>query len=724
MPTLHIQLLGGFLLCFDDTPVTTVDFPRLQTLLSYLVLHRNTPQSRRQLAFLLWPDAAEGQARTNLRNLFHRLRNAMPAADAFLYADGQVIQWQLDAPFTVDVADFEHAVATADQTNHRDIMRSALEQAVACYRGDLLPNCYDDWIMPERERLHQVFRTVLNRLIRLLETQREYQTAISYAQRLLRHDSLHESTYRCLMRLHAFNDDRASALQVYHTCAEVLQRELGVPPSQATQALYERLLNLKEHFQEPLGPAIRGNTPLLGRDDEWRQLQAAWEMVIGGQPRLVLILGEAGIGKTRLGQELRAWAGRQGIICAHARCYAAEGGLAYSAITTWLQADTICAALPVIESVWRTEVARLVPDLLAEEPYLPAPIPMTEPWQRQRFFEALARAVLGNGQPRLLVLDDLQWCDQETLEWLHYLLRFDPRAPMLIVGTARPEEIGPDHPLVALLATLRRDERVTEIALRPLDALVTTALAAHVAERGIAVDRATALYRETEGNPLFVVELVRAGFLEQQEQAHDRSHPLSTASESTLPPTVQAVIAARLARLSPPARDLVGLAATIGREFTLRVLEHTADNDDNTLVDRLDELLQQRIMYERAAGTYDFSHGKIREVVYGQLSAARRQLLHRRVAQALERAYGIDSERADAQAGMDTALVNAANSTIDYPALVHHWHQAGSASKTTMYLAKVGGQAPQNGACTDGISLELMHAQIEIQHAEIALAAR
>jgi len=677
---------------------------RLQTLLSYLVLHCTTPQPRRQVAFLLWSDHTEGQAHTNLRNLLFRLRKVVPNADTFLYADDQILRWRLDSPFTLDVADFEQAITLADQTSNNDTKRAALEQAVGCYHGDLLPDCFDDWIHPERERLKQVFHGALYQLIRLLERQRDYQTAIAYTQRLLQEDQLKESIHRRLIRLHALNDDRASALRVYHACAEALQRELGVEPTHETRELYERLIRQDAHLVVRPAANLGGLTSLVGRDHEWNQLQTAWQRSVIGRPHMVLIVGEAGIGKTRLGQELVVWTQRQGIICASARCYAAEGGLAYTAIATWLQTSAIRATLPMLGSIWRTEVARLVSDLLAEEPDLASPSPMTEPWQRQRFFEALARAILGNRQPRLLVLDDLQWCDQETLEWLHYLLRFDPQAPLLIVATVRPEDLSQTHPLMTLSAVLRRDERFIEIALPPLDESATATLAAHVAGRELTTDRIAALYQETEGNPLFVVEMVRSGLLEQQELRLDRSERLSAANGSPLPPTVQAVITARLARLSPAAQDLVGLAATVGRAFTFRVLTHAADVGEDAVLRGLDELIQRRIVVEQKAGTYDFCHDKIREAAYLQLNAVRRQFLHRRVAQALEVVYGIEAE-SNTMSDDNQPGPASHSSTIDYPALAHHWRQAGDVSKTTSYLAEAGEQALQTGAYSEAITL-------------------
>jgi DNA-binding SARP family transcriptional activator len=150
---LSVSLLGGFHLSLDQTQITGLDTPRLQALLAYLILHRDAPQSRAHLAFLFWPDTTESQARTNLRNLLHHLRRALPNPDTYLDARVQTLQWRSDAPYALDVADLHSVLAQAEQApGMRDsaAVREALERAVALYKGDLLPSCYDDWIIPQR----------------------------------------------------------------------------------------------------------------------------------------------------------------------------------------------------------------------------------------------------------------------------------------------------------------------------------------------------------------------------------------------------------------------------------------------------------------------------------------------------------------------------------------------------------------------------------------------
>jgi DNA-binding SARP family transcriptional activator len=634
IPVLKIYLLGGFRLLYGEGMVTAINTPRLQSLLAYLVLHHHTPQLRSHLAFLFWPDSTEAQARTNLRYLIHQLRHALPQADPFLYTgDGTL---QVVAPFTLDVAEFEQAIAQADraeQVGDQAELRLTLERAVALYQGDLLPSCYDEWLLSERERLSQRFSAALERLSLLLESQRDYPPAIDYTQRLLRHDPLHEGAYRHLMRLHALNGEPAMAVRTYHSCVTLLQRELGVEPSPATQEIYERLLNVEVSSPRP---AMTHILSLVGRTQEWTQLRAAWRTATRGQAGAVVITGEAGIGKTRLAEELLVWAERQGIVTANARCYAAEGELVYAPVATWLRGAAIRTTLSRLDAVWLTDVARLAPEALAERPEVPHPGPLTERWQRQRLFESLARAVLGDRQPRLLLLNDLQWCDQETLEWLHYLLRYDPQAPLLLVGTMRLEEAPPDHPLATWLLALQQEGQLSEIRLGPLDAAATATLAEQVAGRPLDPAVATYLHQDTEGNPLFVVECIRTGLFEQglKEQGAGGATPLP--QSAAVPPKVQAVIARRLAQLSPPARELVSVAATIGRAFTFRVLARASDIDEPTLMRGLDELWQRRIVREQGTDTYDFSHDKIREVAYQSLLASHRRVLHRKVTEAME----------------------------------------------------------------------------------------
>ena len=644
----HLRLLGGFDLTDADGHVVTIGSLRAQSLITYLVLHRDAPQSRRQISFLLWPDSSEAQALNNLRQLLHQLRQSWPEADAFLSAPATMLALPAGRELKVDTDEYERAAAAAfaaDRGSDAAALRVAFELAEGLYRGDLLPDSYDEWIAPERERLSAGHERVLDRLIGLLEEQGDYGAAIEHAQRRLRLDPLDERVCRSLMHLHALNQDRAGALRVFRSTAALLDRELGVEPDAETRIAYEQIAGLdtgssdvsarSSGIRPVAGPVVApagglaDAIPLVGRQDEWAQVMTAWRRMTDGEAHLILIGGEAGIGKSRLAAALCDWAGQRGIKPARTRAYAAEGRLSFAPVADWLRSPILASARPRLDLVSLSEISRLLPELLTQRPDLPRPSPRIEDWQRQPFFHSLARAFLIADRPLLLVLDDLQWCDADTLEWLHFLLRFDRRANLLVAGTVRPEEVDRRHPLTGVLAELRDAAQLTEIQLGPLDPSETSALAAHVAGRKLRPAQARHIHLETEGNPLFVVETVRAGLGE----------PGSAPQPLRLPPKVQAVIAARLAQLSEPARSLASVAATVGRAFTLELVREGSGLEDDVLVQGLDELVYRQIVREQGNSVYDFAHDKIREVAYAEMTEARRRLLHRRVAEGLERLH-------------------------------------------------------------------------------------
>lgn len=652
---IHLNLLGVFCLCSDNQPVIGIMHPRLQHLLAYLVLHRAKPISRQQLAFLFWPDSTDQQALKNLRTMLTRLRHVLPGVDCLINITAQAIHWRSDVPFTLDVARFEAAMAQATavqdaatrEAGGYDETVKALEAAVALYTGELLPGCYDDWILPLREQYHQAYGDALERLVLLLEEHRKYTSALPYARRLLSHDTLREAAYHSLIRLHLALGDRTEAARVCRSCENMLEREFGTTLPRAIRDRYERLIKAENQpvleTMEQLVRVHSSTLPLVGRDTEWSELLAAWRSAETGHPQMVLISGEAGMGKTRLAEELCAWVARQGVDVIAAHCYpAGTAPVAYAPVAEWLRDQGLKSRLAILDDVWLVEVSRILPTLLLDRPHLKSPGPLTEPWQRMRLFEALARAVLGpeDQVPLLLFLDDLQWCDQETLDWLGYLLRFAARAPLLIVAAVRKYEIDQVHPLMAFWFALTRSGLLREISLSPLDAAETSLLAAKIVRRAIEEREAALIYQRSEGNPLFVVEMVRAEITGGGHSIEDSpdittSLPIQS-SPAAFPPKVRAVIQWRLTRLSPAGQALTQTAAVIGRQFSFEVLARASGQNKEAVMAGLDELWQHHIVRTQGSDIYDFSHDGIRAVAYDNMSPIRRHVIHLHVAQALE----------------------------------------------------------------------------------------
>ncbi len=245
-PSLRMNLLGTFLITSDHAPLKSIEVPRLQSLLVYLALNRGVPQSRTRLASMLWPDSTEEQAHTNLRNLLYKLRQALPGVDQYLVVNRHTLMWQDNDTWTMDVQEFEQAARMAKQAElmgDHTMLQRALEKAMLLYRGHLLPGCYDEWILQERERLSQLHEEVMEMLLSLLENQGDISGAIRIAQRLLHEDPIQEASYRHLMRLYAASGNRAAAIRAYQNCVAVLERELGVEPAPVTRQVYEELLH-------------------------------------------------------------------------------------------------------------------------------------------------------------------------------------------------------------------------------------------------------------------------------------------------------------------------------------------------------------------------------------------------------------------------------------------------------------------------------------------------
>src|SRR5437763_470817 len=280
---MRINLFGNLRISIAGNPVTSLNSNRLQSLIAYLILHGDAPQPRERLAFLLWPASSESQARTNLRQLLHHLKRALPAESSVLVINNFAVRWRQDAACAIDVVDFQAAVAAADSArleNDRAREIQSLTTAAQLYEDDLLPGLYDDWLTPLRDDYRRRICDVLQRLATIFEEQQEYAAAIPWAERLVALDSLREAHHQLLIRLHAANHDRSSALPAYHQCMRLLRREMGVEPGPATVGLFESIL--KSEAASPPGGAVKSAPQLqkmralVGRTAEWQQLASAW----------------------------------------------------------------------------------------------------------------------------------------------------------------------------------------------------------------------------------------------------------------------------------------------------------------------------------------------------------------------------------------------------------------------------------------------------------------
>ena len=291
---LQIRLLGAVEIILDGRRLRAFNSLRLQRFLALIAL-RTDPQHRSRLAFELWPDSDERQARTNLRKLLHDFRHSLPDIGEFVEIDNETVRWIPTGPSEVDVLRFRDAIAAGD-----------LELAARLYSGDLLPACYDDWVLDERAKLRAEAYGALVRLTEEAAGRDDQKATIRHAQRVIDLEPTDEAAVRMQMEAHLALGDRAAALRSYHRYAEVLERDLAVSPGEAIGAMYQQLqagtLN-RDHAQgKPLAPVAE--SPFVGREPEWNQLNEAWNTARNGGAHLLLVTGEPGIGKSRLALEL------------------------------------------------------------------------------------------------------------------------------------------------------------------------------------------------------------------------------------------------------------------------------------------------------------------------------------------------------------------------------------------------------------------------------------
>lgn len=659
--SLQLTLFGSPEVRLDGQSVTGFRTSKAQALLYYLAV-TGRPHTRATLAGLLWGDQPEDAARASLSKCLSNLRDLL--GDAMLI-ERQSVTFNRAHPYDLDVDRFATNVGSQLKPETLPTVSAALD----LYRGDFLEGFYareapdfEQWLLVQRAHYREAAINGLHALAGFYEQGGDLPNAITHTRRLLALEPWREEAHRQLMMLLARSGQRAAALAQFETCRRVLEEELAVEPTAETKQLYydirqnrlpapalQAAVSVPTTVALPLSTVAQSELvqsqllaapeyPLVGRQSACQQLRELWPRTMQTGMQLVCITGEAGIGKTRLAEELLMAVQRQGHATVRTRSYALEGRLAYAPLADWLRSTPLQATLAKLDSLWRSEVARLLPELLIQDPTLPAPQPLTERWQQKQFFEALRHAFTLETRPLLLLLDDLQWCDAETLAWLQYLFDTAPQVPFLVVGTVRSDELDEEHALHKLRRLLLRAGKVTTLELTPLSAAETATLAAQVTTNALDNRTATQLYQATAGNPLFVIESVRVTLSEGVgvKSAHIPVHPQILTS---LPPKVYAVIEARLAQLSPAARALAQVAATIGRTFTVELLVAASQQAEETVVRSLDELWQRRIVQEQGNALYDFSHDRIRDVAYAESSPVKRTRFHQRVAQALEQLH-------------------------------------------------------------------------------------
>ncbi len=631
-----------------------------QSLLAYLLVHRQQPHPREYLAEMFWGDRPEEKAMHSLATSLWHIRRCL--GDGLILSDQRTVQFDPQADLWLD-ADVFAALAASKDLVH-------LREATALYRGEFLAGFYDDWVISERYRLELLHVEALARLMAGCEAQGDHETALATALRLLECDPLREDAHRLAMRAYCHLGQRNAALDQYRRCQEVMQKELGAEPMPETVELYKNIragrfaiapTPIATLPAPPAQPPAAGLHPLdalargklVGREREMARLQAHWVAAKAGRGLPVLIRGEAGAGKTRLVEEFSQRAGWQGGRVLWGRSFEFERILPYQPV-----AEALHSVAPLLSAdelatfpAWVLgEVARLAPEIGELRPDVRAPAAP----DHERLFDGVARflAELSSHGPILIVLEDLHWATEPTLEMVHHLAQRLAGRPAMLLLTFRPEALAPDHPLSTMA---RRLDRAGLAEIMPLPPLTRADVAQFVAEMSGRGEEARALaerlYQETEGNPFFLRQVIKAlfeaGALRLEGGVWQGDFGQVARAKFPLPATLGEAILARARRVQPETQEALGWAAVLGREFDFDLLaaawgRPAPGRDEEATLAAIDELLRHRLIEEGTGPLgrdYAFTHHKIQEVLYADLSQRRRQHIHAQVGASMERVY-------------------------------------------------------------------------------------
>jgi DNA-binding SARP family transcriptional activator len=605
--------------------------PRQRAVLALLLLHRNEVLPTERIVAELWGATQPATAVKTVQVYLSRFRTALGEGTLERRPTGYVLHARADE---VDADRFERLAARAARSEPWQAART-LREALALWRGPALADFANEQfaaaeiVRLEEERLHALEGRIEADLVLARDAE-----LVGELEALVVLHPLRERLRAQLMLALYRSGRQAEALAAYRDARRALRDELGLEPGPALRQLEQQILRQDPALErrEPAGDRRR---VFVGRERELGGLLAGLADAAAGRGGLFLVSGEPGIGKTRLCEELAACARERGGIVLVGRCWEAGGAPAY---WPWVQAirslvsgvdpAPLCARLGPDAGF----VAQLVPELARFAPESGRSALLESEDARFRLFEATASLLkeAAKDDPLVLVLDDVHAADTPSLLLLRFLAAQLAGARLLVAATYRDVDPAVDEPLSSALAEIAREPVARVLALSGLGKADVARFIELSTGRMPDEHQVLAIHRRTEGNPLFVGELVRL---------------LATGPDAgAIPAGVRTAIGRRLGRLSGECRALLRMASILGREFEIAALELIAGRPSAALLATLEPAIAARLLFETSMGPFRlrFSHALVRDVLYDELPPARRVRLDREAGEALERLYASD----------------------------------------------------------------------------------
>lgn len=649
-----------------------------RTLLAFLLLHANEVVSRERLIDCLWGEAPPETALTALQGYVSQLRKLLGRERLVTRSPGYLLTV---VPEELDLGRLERLAANAREPEPKEAA-AALAEALSLFHGPPLADfAYESWAQTEIGRLEELRLVCLEQRIEADLSLGRHAELVGELEALVNTHPLRERLRGQLMLALYRSRRQAEALAAFQETRTALVEELGIEPSPELQALERAILNQEPALDLPARPTDAALWPpgaterlgavFVGRDRELSELLAGLEDALAGRGRLYLLAGEPGIGKSRLAEELAKRARERGARVLVGRCWEAGGAPAYWPWVQSLRAYVRSGDPQMLRAQLgrgAPDVAQLLPELRELFPDVQERTPRESEAARFRLFDATASFLrnVAEAQPLVLVLDDLHVADVPSVLLLRFVAAELEESRILVVGAYRDVDLPPDHPVAAALADLARQAaaRFQLKGLAEADVSTFIELSTGLTPPPSAV---ATIRRETEGNPLFVGEVVR--LLASEGRLERTEDPL--AWHIPVPQGVRDAIHRRVDRLSPETRSLLTLASVLGREFAVDAIARLAEQPPDVSLAVLDEAMASRLVGEAPGGigVLRFSHGLVRDAIYDGLTAARRTRLHRRAAEVLEEMYAHDPEPHLAELAhhfFEAAPAGVAGKAVDY----------------------------------------------------------